>query len=112
MSRWLMGGLVVALGSAARPGLANEPVAVSGPPAPVAIAVGQPVRSSIVTLGRPRVLREGAGLGMHTVVWCDTHNNLTRCLDRQALREFEMRVLFQMSATDSSTLIDNPLAGA
>src|SRR5437660_509855 len=45
------------------------------------------------------VLREGAGLGVHTVAWCDTHNNLTRCLDRQALREFEMRVLFQMSAT-------------
>ena len=27
-----------------------------------------------------------------------------------ALREFEMRVLFQMSAADSSTLIDNPVA--
>src|SRR5205823_4892348 len=36
------------------------------PPAPVAIAVGRPVRSSIVTLGRPRVLREGAAAGLPT----------------------------------------------
>ncbi|HMC11225.1 MAG TPA: hypothetical protein VKH44_08035, partial [Pirellulaceae bacterium] len=28
----------------------------------------------------------------------------------QALRDFEMRVLFQMSATDSSNLMDNPAA--
>ena len=57
------------------------------------------------------VLREGSGFGVHTLVWCDTLNNVTRALDRQALREFEMRVLFQMSASDSSNLIDSPLAG-
>jgi DNA segregation ATPase FtsK/SpoIIIE, S-DNA-T family len=56
------------------------------------------------------LLREGAGLGMHTLLWCDTLNNLMRCLDRQMLREFEMRVLFQMSVADSSNLIDSPLA--
>ncbi len=56
------------------------------------------------------VLREGAGLGVHALVWCDSLNNLNRGFDRPVLREFEMRVLFQMSAADSSTLIDNPLA--
>jgi hypothetical protein len=48
---------------------------------------------------------------MHVLVWCDTLNNLQRTLDRQALREFEMRVLFQMSVSDSSNLIDTPAAG-
>jgi DNA segregation ATPase FtsK/SpoIIIE, S-DNA-T family len=57
------------------------------------------------------VLKEGAVLGVHVLVWCDTVNNLTRSLDRQALREFEMRVAFQMSVADSSNLIDTPLAG-
>jgi hypothetical protein len=56
------------------------------------------------------LLREGSGLGMHTLLWCDTLNNLMRSLDRQMLREFEMRVLFQMSVADSSNLIDSPLA--
>jgi hypothetical protein len=56
------------------------------------------------------LLREGSGLGIHTLLWCDTLNNLMRSLDRQMLREFEMRVLFQMSVADSSNLIDSPLA--
>ncbi len=50
-------------------------------------------------------------MGVHTIVWCDSLNNLNRTFDRQTLREFEIRVLFQMSANDSSTLIDNPAAG-
>jgi hypothetical protein len=57
------------------------------------------------------LLREGSGLGMHTTLWCDTLNNLQRSLDRQTLREFEMRLLFQMSVSDSSNLIDTPAAG-
>jgi ABC-type multidrug transport system fused ATPase/permease subunit len=56
------------------------------------------------------ILKEGAGLGIHVLVWVDGLNNLQRALDRQALREFEMRVLFQMSVNDSSTLIDSPAA--
>jgi hypothetical protein len=56
------------------------------------------------------LLREGPAMGVFTVVWCDTLNNLNRAVDRQGLREFEMRVLFQMSAADSSNLIDSPLA--
>ena len=43
-------------------------------------------------------------------MWCDSLNNLHRAWDRQTLREFEYRVAFQMSANDSSTLIDTPVA--
>jgi energy-coupling factor transporter ATP-binding protein EcfA2 len=57
------------------------------------------------------ILREGPAVGVHTIVWCDSLNNLNRTFDRQSLREFEVRVLFQMSANDSSTLIDSPAAG-
>jgi energy-coupling factor transporter ATP-binding protein EcfA2 len=56
------------------------------------------------------ILREGPPLGIFTILWCDTLANLQRTFDRQSLREFDMRVLFQMSPTDSSTLIDTPLA--
>ncbi len=54
--------------------------------------------------------REGPPLGVHILAWCDTLSNLNRVLDRQGLRDFEMRVLLQMSAADSSNLIDSPLA--
>ena len=54
------------------------------------------------------ILREGPPLGIHTLIWCDTYSNVTRMLDRQSLRDFEMRVLFQMNANDSSSLMDSP----
>ena len=54
------------------------------------------------------ILREGPALGIHTLLWCDSYNNVSRFLDRQGLRDFEMRVLFQMNATDSSNLMDTP----
>lgn len=56
------------------------------------------------------ILREGPNLGIHVLAWCDSLTNLQRTFDRQALREVEMRVLFQMSQNDSSTLIDSPVA--
>jgi S-DNA-T family DNA segregation ATPase FtsK/SpoIIIE len=57
------------------------------------------------------ILREGPSVGVHTLVWCDTLTNFNRVLDRQSLKEFDTRVLLQMSATDSSLLIDSPSAG-
>ncbi|QEH37082.1 FtsK-like domain-containing protein [Aquisphaera giovannonii] len=57
------------------------------------------------------ILKDGPAVGVHTVVWCDSVNNLNRTFDRTGLREFELRVLFQMSANDSSSLIDSPAAG-
>jgi hypothetical protein len=56
------------------------------------------------------ILRDGPEVGVHTIVWCDTFTNLERALDHRALREFAMRVAFQMSAEDSSRLIDSPQA--
>jgi hypothetical protein len=57
-----------------------------------------------------RLLREGPTLGIHVLVWCDTMANVERALDRRVLREFDQRVAFQMSANDSSALIDSPAA--
>ena len=54
------------------------------------------------------ILREGPALGIHTLIWCDTYSTLSRLVDRQGLRDFEMRVLFQMNPTDSSNLMDTP----
>ena len=56
------------------------------------------------------ILREGPAVGIHVVTWADTLGTLERTLDRQTLREFDHRILFQMSATDSSNLIDAPTA--
>jgi DNA segregation ATPase FtsK/SpoIIIE, S-DNA-T family len=56
------------------------------------------------------ILRNGPECGICTVVWCDTCNNLNRSLERGMLREFELRVVFQMSVEDSNNLIDAPVA--
>ena len=57
-----------------------------------------------------QIITEGARLGFHLIVTCDTYNNVSRCLGRKALTEFELRVLFQMSANDSASLVDSPKA--
>jgi hypothetical protein len=56
------------------------------------------------------LLREGPSLGIHVITWCDTPAAVERTLDRTSMREFDNRVLFQMSASDSSNLIDSPAA--
>lgn len=56
------------------------------------------------------ILREGPAVGIHTLIWSDNCTNVTRWLDRQTLRDLENRVLFQMSASDSSQLMDSPAA--
>ena len=56
------------------------------------------------------LVKEGPALGIHLLVWCDSLINAQRALDRSGLREFDMRVLFQMGVADSSTLIDSPAA--
>jgi S-DNA-T family DNA segregation ATPase FtsK/SpoIIIE len=57
-----------------------------------------------------RLISEGASLGFHVIATCDTYNNVMRFLSRKALSEFEMRVVFQMSANDSASLIESPAA--
>ncbi len=56
------------------------------------------------------LLGEGGPCGIHVVVATDTWNNVSRWIPRKLMAEFEMRVLFQMSANDSANLIDSPAA--
>jgi DNA segregation ATPase FtsK/SpoIIIE, S-DNA-T family len=56
------------------------------------------------------IITEGSALGIHLITTVDTYNNVNRSLNRKALSEFEMRVVFQMSANDSASLIDSPKA--
>lgn len=57
------------------------------------------------------IIAEGPPLGVHLITSLDTLNNLNRCLSRKSVSELGMRVLFQMSANDSASLIDSPKAG-
>jgi DNA segregation ATPase FtsK/SpoIIIE, S-DNA-T family len=56
------------------------------------------------------ILRDGAAVGVHVVVWCDSLTNFQRMLERQGLKEFDTRILLQMSPADSSLLMDTPAA--
>ena len=56
------------------------------------------------------LLRDGPPVGIHVIVWCDSLTNLNRAFERPQLKDFALRVLFQMSSTDSSTLMDTPAA--
>jgi hypothetical protein len=58
------------------------------------------------------LVAEGAAHGIHVLAFLDTFNSAGRFLSRKALSEFELRVVFQMSANDSAALIDSPKAGA
>jgi len=57
------------------------------------------------------ILKDGPTVGIHAVIWCDSLTNLQRTFERGTLKEFELRILFQMSGTDSSQRGENPAAG-
>lgn len=57
------------------------------------------------------LLRDGSALGLHVIAWCDTASSLSRTLDRRGIGHFEQRAVLQMSASDSSNIIDTPVAG-
>jgi len=56
------------------------------------------------------IFKDGPAVDVHGIVWCDTYSNLNRWMTQQTLREFELRVAFQMNSADSSSLIDSPAA--
>ena len=56
------------------------------------------------------IICEGSALGIHIIATVDSYNNVNRAMSRKALTEFEMRIVFQMSANDSASLIDSPKA--
>ncbi|WP_146585444.1 FtsK/SpoIIIE domain-containing protein [Posidoniimonas polymericola] len=56
------------------------------------------------------ILKNGPSVGVHALIWCDGYNQVARMFDRVTMREFGLRVAFQMSAADSSNLLDSPAA--
>ncbi len=56
------------------------------------------------------MLRDGPSVGMHSLIWVDNWNTLSRWVPRQSMHDLEMRVLMQMSANDSNHLIDSAAA--
>ena len=56
------------------------------------------------------LLKEGPTVGIHTIIWSDTYNTVSRWISSQTLREFELRIAFPLSATDSSQFIESPIA--
>jgi S-DNA-T family DNA segregation ATPase FtsK/SpoIIIE len=54
------------------------------------------------------LIREGPTYGMHVLIWVDTPVSIDRTFERGILREFDHRILFQMSANDSGAMIDSP----
>lgn len=53
------------------------------------------------------ILRDGPGVGIHTVCWAESQSTVGRWLSRGSLREMEIRLAMQMSANDSSNLIES-----
>ncbi len=56
------------------------------------------------------IFKDGPAVNVHSIVWCDTYSNLNRWITQSTLREFEVRIAFQMNSNDSSSLIDSPAA--
>jgi len=56
------------------------------------------------------ILREGPAVGVWTLAWCDTLTNVERAMERTTIREFGLRALMQMSASDSASLVDSSVA--
>ena len=56
------------------------------------------------------ILGEGPAHGIFTWIWCDSMSSLSRCFNRTAQRAFGHRIAFQMSAGDSSDLLDDGAA--
>ena len=58
------------------------------------------------------LLKDGPEHGIFVFAWADTVSTLERCVDRQAMRGFDQRAMFQVGSADSSTLIDSPAASS
>jgi energy-coupling factor transporter ATP-binding protein EcfA2 len=56
------------------------------------------------------IVKEGPVSGVHTLVMSDTLASFQRAFDRNTVREFDWKALFQISPADSSALIDSPAA--
>ena len=60
-----------------------------------------------------KICREGAPLGIHTIIWSDTFSSFERVFQTRSpndLDEFSLRIALQMSESDSRSLIDSDAA--
>jgi DNA segregation ATPase FtsK/SpoIIIE, S-DNA-T family len=57
-----------------------------------------------------QLLADGPPVGLHVCLCADSASSLARWLSRSALRDIELRVLTQMSSSDSNQLIDSNAA--
>jgi hypothetical protein len=53
------------------------------------------------------ILRDGPSHGIHVMIWADSYSTVNRWLSRSALREMDLRILMQMSSSDSTNLIES-----
>ncbi len=56
------------------------------------------------------ILRDGPTVGIHTMCWAESQSTASRWLSRGSLREMEIRLAMQMSANDSTNLIESVAA--
>ena len=56
------------------------------------------------------IFSEGPEKNTFSMIWCDSWNSLSRMAPRKILNDFEYRILFQISQTDSVSLMDSPEA--
>ncbi len=70
-----------------------------------AAASGEPPAERFVKL-----IASGAEYGVHVIAWSDSLGSLQRALPRRTLKDFDRRILFQMSASDSMEIIDDEAA--
>ena len=54
------------------------------------------------------IFSEGPENSVHSILWCDSWNSLSRMAPRKILNDFEYRVLYQISQADSVSLMDAP----
>ena len=57
-----------------------------------------------------KILREGPEFGIHTIIWCDTFQSLSRIFDNYALNEIGHRISGTLSPNDSIKLFDETVA--
>jgi hypothetical protein len=54
-----------------------------------------------------KLIAGGPEYGIHAAVWCDSLAGVQRSMSRKSLRDFDLRICFQMSPADSTELLDD-----
>ena len=54
------------------------------------------------------IFSDGPESSVHSILWCDSWNSFSRMAPRKILNDFEYRLLYQISQSDSVSLMDSP----